>query len=512
MQTVRPSPSWFSLAARSRRRRGRAVSVPGGLRPPRCRRAGERRRGSMLVVALGVLAVLSLLAVTFITIMNLEKVAAANYVEMLRARMTAESGIERMVAALQRTAQQPMFQGGRLRPFVFGVRADSGKEIDPTIPVAKVEPRTQPFFWGYTGRTHSSGSPIVANQPETVVGLDEYRVKVLDTSALLDLNYPMALEERQGGVIEPVSGQVLELMLAALGEAIARLRNLPDPVREIRFSGAGGSYTGARALLAYRASLPGMRFTSKSQLREVMPEDAYRVLRDFVTVHSWIDHKAVSAAQGDGFIASPPARLDAHHRVRVRPRPQLNLNLAPREVLIAAIAPLAGRRYAYLVRSQAQFVEEANDPNYSRPSGFDIREDTRFELREGWVYIGPIGVARAEGIANWIINNRPFRSVADFHQRLLAEMRKASGALDAFLPRPDTNEARIFPPPQGDGCARAPLRSDRRARPGVVSAVRPRGGLLATARQLRAGLRRQLDESQLGGLAAGGQGKPIVPG
>ncbi len=402
-----------------------------------------RERGSMLVVALGVLTLLSLIAVTFVTVMNLEKVAAANYVDQLRSQMTAQAGIERMLTTIKRSATQPLFRSGRLQPFVFGIDPNNPKEIDVSIPVDQVDPTRSAYFYGYTGRTHPGSGTIAWNDPDSIVGLDEYRVKVLDTSALLDLNYPLDLEQTSGAVSTPVRGQVLELMLQALGEAITRVRNKPDPVRQARFTGPGGSYTGARAILAYRASLPNFRFTSKSQLREILPEDAYRVLRDYVTVHSWIDRQAVSAVPTNG-----------HHTVRIQPRPQININLAPREVLIAMLAPLAGRRYAYLVdRDQPQFIEADNPNAYNRPTGFDLKEDKRFAVREGWVYIGPINVQRAAGIADWIIRNRPWKGMADLHHRLLVEMRKPTGALDAFLPRPNPNEARIFlpaPPPGAD--------------------------------------------------------------
>ncbi|RME75205.1 MAG: hypothetical protein D6776_03680, partial [Planctomycetota bacterium] len=402
-----------------------------------------RQRGSMLVVALGVLALLSLLAVTFVTVMNLEKVAAANYVEQLRAQMTAEAGIERMVTAIKRVATQPLFKNGRLQPYVFGVLPGNPKEIDVSLSVDDIDPTRMPYFYGTTGRTHPGSGPVDWSDPDAIVGVDEYRVKVLDTSALLDLNFPMDLEQRSGGASTPVRGQVLELMLTALGEEIAARHSVADPVRAARFTGPGGSYSGAAAILAYRASLPGYRFTSKSQLREILPQDAYDVLRNYVTVHSWIDDHAVTATPTQG-----------HHNVRVQPRAQININLAPREVLVAMLAPLAGRRYAYMVdRDTPQLIEADNQQGYDRPSGFDLKEDTRFAVREGWVYIGPIGRQRAEGIANWIIANRPWKGMADLHHRLYVEMRRATGALDGFLPRPTPNEARVFtptPPPGAD--------------------------------------------------------------
>lgn len=414
-------------------------------------RAGERarcpgagggagaQRGSMLIVALGILVLMSLMAVTFVTLMKLEKTATVNYIDSLRAKMTAEAGMTRVLASLKQNLNKPLFDGNQLAPHVFG---RNGREVDVTIDVEAVTARDHPFFYGYTGRQYSNNQPIEWGNPDTIVGLDEYKVKVIETSALLDLNHPTEFELSG----QPVEGQVFQLMLEALGQAIASRQGF-DPVRQARFTGPGGSFTGARAIIAYRATLDGDHFTSKSQLRELFEEDsngdyAFDMLTDFVTAHAWRDHKAVRPPASGGDLA--------HHQVEPeqRGRAQINLNLAPREVLAAVIAPLAGRRYAYLTETASQLIEQGNEENYfgaARPSGYQLEEDTAFRVREGYVYIGPIGVQRAERIADWIIAQRPFVSMAHFHQRLVEEADKQAGALDGYLPAANDVQARIMP-------------------------------------------------------------------
>jgi len=64
-------------------------------------RAVRRHRGSMLVIALGVLALLSILAVTFVSLMKLELLASRNYVNGVKARLIAEGGMEEAITELK---------------------------------------------------------------------------------------------------------------------------------------------------------------------------------------------------------------------------------------------------------------------------------------------------------------------------------------------------------------------------------------------------------------------------
>src|SRR5438132_14183640 len=98
-------------------------------------RKRARERGSMLIVALGILTLMSLLAVTFVILMNLERSAAANYVDSIKAKMAAEAGIQRVVADIHRLASKPLFSGGVLQPFIYH---NDGKVMDVSYPVEKL--------------------------------------------------------------------------------------------------------------------------------------------------------------------------------------------------------------------------------------------------------------------------------------------------------------------------------------------------------------------------------------
>jgi hypothetical protein len=253
-----------------------------------------------------------------------------------------------------------------------------------------------------------------------------------------------------------MAGQTLELVLQALGIALAQTHGF-DPVQKATFDGPTGHYTGAYAILAYRFTLDGRRFSSKSQLQEILPEDAYRVLRDYVTCHGWIDEKAVSAASAQS----------RHHRVQITPRAQINANLAPKEVLVAAIAPIAGRRFCYRIDTDPGAMERDDPKRYfppgttRDPASFPLREDYKYDVSEqGWVYM-KFDIQGASKIADWIIaqrNMRPFKSYADFYSRLREQMDSPTGGvLDDAMPDPAKGTVSLFPPqggfPQGENIA-----------------------------------------------------------
>jgi hypothetical protein len=226
-------------------------------------------------------------------------------------------------------------------------------------------------------------------------------------------------------------------MLDTLGTEIANDRQRKgleswDPINgmdpkshrnAISFNG----FTGAKGLLAFRLSLEGKRFSSKSQLQEVMEDASYQALIDYVTVYGAYNDTNTRPNPGDVGPHSNIVPVD-EQKEGTGQRARININLVSRPVLVAAIAPLCGRRHVYKVTSLAQTMEGGSGAAFDAykkpgiPNGFTQQEDTKFDVREGWLYVGPFGSAghlqRAEALADWIIANRPFLSYADFQDRV----------------------------------------------------------------------------------------------
>src|SRR5215831_6518371 len=87
---------------------GNAVALNGLLQGLVClsRKGGSvrysgRRKGAVLIIVLGVLAVLALLATTFATLQATERQVASNYMDTVRAKLLAQSGVQDAEAKLR---------------------------------------------------------------------------------------------------------------------------------------------------------------------------------------------------------------------------------------------------------------------------------------------------------------------------------------------------------------------------------------------------------------------------
>ncbi|MBI2932250.1 MAG: hypothetical protein HYY16_11410 [Planctomycetes bacterium] len=69
----------------------------------------RRRAGAVLVVILGVLFILSLLAVTFAQVNALDRSVACSYLDDVRARLVARAGVEWALAQVSASADRGLF-------------------------------------------------------------------------------------------------------------------------------------------------------------------------------------------------------------------------------------------------------------------------------------------------------------------------------------------------------------------------------------------------------------------
>lgn len=90
----------------------------------------------------------------------------------------------------------------------------------------------------------------------------------------------------------------------------------------------------AASVIAYRNTLPGARFTYEEQIMNApsMTEALYAQIRDFITIDSWSDSKATTTYNTASFATAVSGSNAA--------RSPINVNTAPREVLVAVLSPI----------------------------------------------------------------------------------------------------------------------------------------------------------------------------
>ena len=367
----------------------------------------SRQDGAMLIIALGVLTLMAILGAAFASLVRLEKKATDNYIDAKRMDLLLDSAVDRVIA---------MLQGGKnLRHFTTSLYRDN-----PWLSVMKTR----------SGQVQGDLSNGRAGLDDDRVGswevftrragqLYTFKNKIIDCAAQINLN------GRQ---------DTLARMLDSLGLAIEKSERLKQDGRRVtnpfyQKPNQQGNRLRGEKIVQYRRRMPEGKFTSKTQLRELIGPENFDIVKDFVTVHSWEDpftYKPTDgldevqnlgsgggtsvggggAKGGGGAQSQDPAygvpRLDSE------PRCPININTAPEEVLIACIQGLAGRRVFPFSRlgSLGQFrtINEGSTVQGDRVVGKEEFRD--ITPRAIFVYTQQIQYEQAQKLAQRIVAQR----------------------------------------------------------------------------------------------------------
>lgn len=364
----------------------------------------RRDRGSMLVIALGVLALLSILAVTFVSLMKLELLASKNYVDGVKARLIAEGGMEEAITELKS-------RGG-----LDGITNINDDWVfangDYSLPLEDAKVRNGAALVGGDRLLRTSYDGNLGGS-YTKKG-DRYKIQVIDAQAQFNLNNVF-----DGLTLDPAQREVnlYTRALRVLGEAIRQLdpraKNV-DPIARAAFPRNAPKFFGADAILAFRQTLDSKQFSSKYQLTEIMAsEEDYKILRPYVTTKSWMDTQAVSARNHDigslrnGVFFSKEPFTDV---IQVPPNPgdlpqqraPINVNLASLQVLTSNLAGLAGRStfFYYGDRSKTnilQAIDNGTKYSFSGTGGMTVQEELEYSITPVNVYFDPMGYKAPTG-------------------------------------------------------------------------------------------------------------------
>jgi hypothetical protein len=339
----------------------------------------RRNRGAILIVVLGVLSLLALLATAFANLQSTERRVSRNYLNTVRARLVAESGIETAAARLLERLDSP-FPDPRLpetREWIY-----YGDELDrsrPARPEAALERAKNPSFAVTAGSGGRPRQVMVDGTPVGVSGTtggsygrngDVFSLRVRDLSGLIHVNDGLA-QGADGSV-----SQNLRRVLNRLGDVV------------------GGPGLGDRIV----SRRPPIGYRSIGELRNVLAAEEFRKAAPFLTTIAWADRGVaqpvpLSASHlrdypvtyyrgksdpvyrfgrgvdwqgrrvpGDLAAAPPDPAAPSSDAVfamdelnpqwiEIVERAPVNVNAAPREVLIALLADLQGFFLSYRRRN-----------------------------------------------------------------------------------------------------------------------------------------------------------------
>lgn len=371
---------------------------PGGAR-------GDRRQsGAMLIIALAVLTLLSILAVTFAALMRLERRATTNFSNNMRAEMVASSAESTLIS---------MLRGG----LYWNGYTDSREQYSPWL---YLDERSEPGVGGLLplDKLPPEKASLAAQMGSLQMGelaSGYFKTKVIDTSSQININ------GQQDSLAE---------MLDNLGQAIKQSEQYEDNPFFTGPKETGRQIKGAD-IIAYRNTLDGKKFRTKAELKKFIGAANYRLLADFITTQSWVDvstYRATDAAPRfnvsagtvpqntvlDPFVGAN-SDITGAARLTPEPRAPININTASEPVLVACLTGLSGRRAFPLSLTQSKPVDkdvnnlvDTDEDDGPRPG----QEETSLKPVPVWIHTQPLSIDNARRIAREIISRRkrsPFK-------------------------------------------------------------------------------------------------------
>ncbi|MBI4615295.1 MAG: hypothetical protein HY720_16890 [Planctomycetes bacterium] len=285
------------------------------------------KKGSALIVVVGVLAVLCLMALAFARFNSLERDGARSYRHRLTASLAAEAGIEEAIARLRSgEGRRPWTSMGD--PWIY-----RGNDVKPLSPGHGV-PLTSALYPSFALDEPLRGYVVSGVVPPSPGGAEAedlaagYKIRVFDTQGQINLNDPHPR---------------LDKILDSLGKMIEVDTGQPDPVVGARYTDAAGKrWKGGAAIVKYRDAQPGGLIQDKADIAGVLGQtaagmDAYRNLADYVTVRSWANEKVI--------VPQPRNQRSATFAVELAVRHPVDVNTASYPVLVSLLNGLRGFRH-----------------------------------------------------------------------------------------------------------------------------------------------------------------------
>ncbi|MFC1587440.1 PilX N-terminal domain-containing pilus assembly protein [Planctomycetota bacterium] len=357
-------------------------------------RTGLQTKGIVLLVVLGVLALLSVLALTFVSMTRLERSISRNYVDHTRAMLAAESGIEYAIARIQG------FQGGALTAAETEAMRYEQNDLKPGLAFATKPsfnlPAPNQDFSGYLGSTYGDKG-------------DRFKLEVRDESGKLNINdtngqwnidtdpNPDSDDPAEDADADPANiAYRLEMIFEYLVE-----RLFGDPANP---SGIGTS--AALALFAGREASPNGKFSGWNQVQEVLvdPDNPnleqpltitqFKELKSHITLWSWQDPNTIRPTHKWNITVPEGKRPIPEYAERdvylfsdwqtkgfeLEPRCPVNINTASEELLKALIAPVRGW---YLREGPAETITWNHYYSYYSTYTFDASRACYFQYHYG---------------------------------------------------------------------------------------------------------------------------------
>ncbi len=370
-------------------------------------REPDGRRGAALIIVLSVLLILAMVATAFVTLQGIEQCVSRNYVDGVRARLLAQAGIDYALVRIREDLQTGgLTSSAAVRPMTYwGDIVDElgGASPNEAIPL---EAAANPSYAIDALGVNSSGyNPSLTTNPTPLQLL--VNGKPVGISMTMDSGTYGAHSDVVSLRVADLQGRIHindgineSVPYRPVTENLRRILNVLGSLPTVQEPGLGNVIVDNRPAGGYRATSEILPLLGGNLPR-------YGKVRRFVTIYSWVDKQvALPVPLSQSMLSSypvgtqyyrgsppiyragrgldykgnpvsvplkfcPPAsHTDPATRVwgldELRPqwiqlaeRAPVNVNAAPREVLIALIADLQG---FFLMEQRRRFGDESKYP------------------------------------------------------------------------------------------------------------------------------------------------------
>ncbi|MBI4616035.1 MAG: hypothetical protein HY720_20630 [Planctomycetes bacterium] len=271
----------------------------------------SRPDGVALVLVVTILAVLALLAVALARLSRIELEASLVHQEETRADLAAQAGFEYALARIQAAEKSGDFDG-LFEPY----------GLDPKGPYKPID-----LF----GQKVTAILDYPSEEALAAAGIDRKTALVLGKpNGRYFETFAVTIRDPQGLINLNAGEDGTARLLDNLGRAIDET---DPPIRP----GDG------KLIVSYRNQLPGKKFQKIEDLLDLpgglITKDEYLRIAPYITIDSWIDTKVIRPPDA----ASRPAPGTYYERrwnpghMELEPRAPININTAPKPVLVAAL-------------------------------------------------------------------------------------------------------------------------------------------------------------------------------
>ena len=336
-----------------------------------------QRKGVVLIVVLGVLTILSLLGVMFVRLAALERTSASASVDLLRARLSAHSGVERAIVQLKSLLAESLILD-YTRWSYYGEDLNGNGKLDPG------EDQNQ------NGTLDTLSCPLKLalrpsffvdqdkdNLPDLITIMEAGNLKSKACSGYLPGTYKTNGDFYTLKVVDTSS----QIYVNGKNQSLERILNNLGKVLKV------GDNLGTQ-IITERQKCPGGKFTSKYEVENIVGKEVFQKIEPFITIWAWVDSKVIKPKPLSERISykhpvtgiinradldSPVYGWDELNPVTLdlEPRAPVNINTAGKEILISLLAELQGF-----------YLKEEPLPGFNTHY---VWHGAQFSYREGWI-------------------------------------------------------------------------------------------------------------------------------